>query len=393
MNAKLIIYIVSFFIAFSAVASDQLQFIFSQGMKHSTNGEYSKAAKEFRAMLAIDASLERPRLELALALFKSKDYDGAKYHFERALLSIESYEVRQNIKLFISRIKQELPIINMTIGIVSDSNPNQETSAKTVKIGGIEFDLQTSSQDKSDKGYEFKINSKTPIDIEEKTFIRANLQHTDYPGRKNAQSYVSTSYGKHFPINSNSSITPEIGFHKFVYKDKGLYSGKTYALNYFNSINNNNSVELQLSRQELEYPEHQYMSGSNNSITSIYSTMASADNRFDIQLTYLKSKVLDESSSYNQPSFSVSNNREFKGGWSVGVTAKVNQKSYLGMDPFFGLKRKDKQKSAELTILNSLFEIKGVSPKLIVGIIKNTSNTELYEFDRNYVKLEFTEEF
>jgi outer membrane protein len=393
MSVKLFIYVVSFFISCSTLANEQLQFIFSQGMNYSTNGEYSKAVKEFRTMLAIDSSLARPRLELALALYKSKDYDGAKYHFERALLSIESYEVRQNIKLFISRIKQELPIVNMTIGIVTDSNPNQETSAKTVKIGGIEFDLQTYSQDKSDKGYEFRVNSKTPIDTEEKTFIRANLQHTDYPGSKNAQTYLSASYGKHFSINSNSSITPEIGFHKFVYKDKGLYSGKTYALSYFNSINNNSSVELKFSRQELEYPNYQYMSGSKNLITSVFSTTTSVDNRFDVQLSYLKAKVLDKATSYNQPSLSVSNNREFKGGWSIGVSATINQQTYLSMDPFFGLERKDKQKSAELTILNSLFEMNGVSPKLVVGVVKNASNTALYEFDKNYIKLEFTKEF
>lgn len=90
MNAKLIIYIVSFFVGFSAVASDQLQLVFSQGMQHSNNGEYTKAAKEFRKMLSIDASLERPRLELALVLFKSEQYEGAEYSTPKPLTDRKS---------------------------------------------------------------------------------------------------------------------------------------------------------------------------------------------------------------------------------------------------------------------------------------------------------------
>ena len=47
----------------------------------------------------------------------------------------------------------------------------------------------------------------------------------------------------------------------------------------------------------------------------------------------------------------------------------------------------------QMTIINSLFDINGLSPKVKFGIINNDSNINLYEFDRSYSKLEFTKEF
>ena len=75
------------------------------------------------------------------------------------------------------------------------------------------------------------------------------------------------------------------------------------------------------------------------------------------------------------------------------LIGKLNKKQYLKEDPFFGVKREDKEKTIELTILNSLFDINGLSPKVRFGIIYNDSNINLYEFDRSYSKLEFTKEF
>ena len=157
MIQKLTLFVSIFILSLSVFANSKLQLMFTQGMEYSINGEYTDAAKEHRKMLAIDPLLERARIELAYVLYKSGDYEGARYHFEKVLATVDSINVRLNIKNLLNQIKQELPQTNLIIGFISDSNPNQETSSRKVTIGGVEFDLDT-LQDKSKNGYELIIN-------------------------------------------------------------------------------------------------------------------------------------------------------------------------------------------------------------------------------------------
>lgn len=393
MNTKLIVYIVSFLISYPVIASEKLQFIFSQGMSHSTNGEHSKAVKEFRAMLSIDSSLARPRLELAYTLFKLKEYKGAEYHFKKVLTTVKSKKVKVNIRNFLSQIRQKLPQLNLTIGFVSDTNPSQETSAKKVTIGGMEFDLNTASEGGSESGYEVNINAKIPVNVVDKTFVRAGLEYTDYSGDNNEKIFLSTSYGKHFSLNNSSSITPEVGVHRFIHKGNTLYSGKNIGINYFNAFNDSVNAELSYKLLDYKYPDYSHMDGRKSVATAIVSNLISQNNRVNAQLSVLDSDSVDKTISYRQSGLTISNTREFNGGWSAGLTATVNKKSYLKRDPFFGVIREDKEKTVEFSILNSLLNIQGMSPKLKLGRVVNDSNIVLYEYDRNYSKLEFTKEF
>ena len=147
MIHKFILFVVFFSLSLSSFADSKLQLMFEKGMEFSTSGAFILAAKEYRKMLAVDPLLQRPRIELAYALYKSGDYEGARYHFEKVLSTLESPNVRLNIKKILSKIKQELPQINLTVGFANDSNPNQKTSSNKVIIGGLEYDLN-SIQDK-----------------------------------------------------------------------------------------------------------------------------------------------------------------------------------------------------------------------------------------------------
>ena len=390
---RIIILILTLVFCQTSIANEKLQSIFSIGTTYSSNGEFNKAIKEFRKMLVIDPTLVRPRLELALNLYKSGEYESAKYHFIRVLSSNMSVNVRNNVNALLNKIKQELPIINFSINLVSDTNPNQESSASTVNIGGFEFSLGDVSQDKHQNGYQFIVNSKVPINSREKTFIKANLQHTDYPGKDNAQSYISTSIGKHYIFNDGSTLTPEAGLHNFIHKDNSLYSGKTLSLKYIKPIDKTSHTELTLNSLEMKYPEFNHLDGWRHTLSVMVTKIPTPDNRWDFQATYLTSNQKDKTSTFIQPGISLSSTQELSDGWTLGATVKLNKKTYQQVDPFFGKVREDNVTSAEVTILNSLLQIDGISPRLHIGRIKNDSNMDIYKYNSSYIKLEFSKEF
>ena len=390
---RIIILILTLVFCQTSIANEKLQSIFSIGTTYSSSGEFNKAIKEFRKMLAIDPKLVRPRLELALNLYKSGEYESAKYHFIRILSSEIPISVRNNVNALLNKIKQELPIINFSINLVSDTNPNQESSASTVNIGGFEFSLGDASQDKHQNGYQFIVNSKVPINSREKTFIKANLQHTDYPGKDNAQSYISTSIGKHYIFNDGSTLTPEAGLHHFIHKDNSLYGGKTFSLKYIKPIDKTSHTELSLNSLEMKYPEFNHLDGWQHTLLAKVTKIPTPDNRWDFQASYLTSNQKDKTSAFVQPGISLSSTQELSDGWTLGATVKLNKKTYQQADPFFGKIREDKTNSVEVTVLNSLLQIDGISPRLHIGRIMNDSNMSLYKFNRSYIKLEFSKEF
>jgi len=377
----------------SAISDNGLQSVFLKGVKYSLTGQHSLAVKEYRRLLSIDSTLERPRLELAHTLFKLKDYKGAEYHFKKVLTTVKSEKVKINIRGFLSQIRQKLPHLNLVVGFVSDTNPNQETSVKKVTIGGMEFDLNTTSKVESKSGYEVSVNAKVPINIKDNTFIKANLEYTDYSGRSNEKTFLSTSYGRHFSLNNHSSITPEVGIHRFIHKGSTLYRGKNIAINYFNALNDSINAELNYKLLDYKYPDYSHIDGKKTITTAAVSNLISQNNRVNAQLSILDSDSVDKTISYRQSSLSISNTQEFNGGWSVGLTATVNKKNYLKKDPFFGVIREDREKTIEFSLLNSLFDVQGMSPKIKIGRVENDSNIVLHKFDRNYSKLEFTKEF
>ena len=374
-------------------ANEKLQSLFIQGINHSLKSEYIQAAGFYRKMLVIDSSLPRPRLELAHVLFKNGDYKGARYHFEKVLASVKSTSVKNNIRTFLNQIREEMPQFNLTFGFTQDSNPNQETSSKKVIIGGFEFELGSTDKGKSDTGYEVKIDSKIPLNNKGKTFIKTNIEHTDYSGTSNAKTYLSASYGKHITLGLDSSITPQIGHHKFIYKSNPLYGGNTLGLSFFKRIDNKSSIELDTSLLDYNYPDYSHMDGLKKSMVLQYSNNPSSNNQYKFQASKLLSDAKDKSIAFSQTGLLINNVRDISNGWVVGLTGKVNNKKYQKIDPFFGVIRDDKERAVEASIINTQYEMYGLSPRLVIGKANNKSNIPLYEFDRTYSKMEFTKEF
>ncbi len=380
---------------FSPVASanSQLQNLFSSGMKHAAEGDYNAAIAEFHKILATDSSLLRPRLELALALYKNEDYTIAKHHFEYVLASGAPQNVRDKVNMFLSKIRQELPIISMSVELISDYNPTQESSSETVTIGGFEYKINNSYNDKIRYGYSVTTSAKVPLKSVWRSYLNVVLQHSDYAEVDNEATYLSASLGKHYRISPRQTISPEVGFHHFLYRNHSLYKGRRFSLNYLNIINDTSSVNLDWNSSEMDYEDYLYLNGWQHKIAARYTKVGTSNSRWDIQATYLKANLEDKSSSFNQTGLSMSRKSEWGKGWVAGANLEVRSRAYQAISPFFGLHREDLEKTITLSLLNRRLQIYNFSPQLSLVSTKNNSNVSLYEFDRSYVKIGLSKEF
>ena len=393
-------FLLAYLILFSTLAlatntHSQLQAIFKAGMTAVKNGDYQLASEQFRKMLKNNPNLLRPRLELARVLYENGDYVQAKYHFEQVLSSPLPHAVRQNIKDFLLRIRQQLPSLQLSIDIAF--NEKIPSRAKTTYLFGIPSSEPVRYRNTGIRRhrYNFIAGSKIPINHKTQTFTKLKLEHSDSDGSKNATTYLKTTLGKHYKFAKAASFTPEIGFHHLIYQDHKLYNGKTLSFRYFKPVSLANYLTFTYSYKQLNYAKnYQYSSGSERILSSSFIKLPSVDSRLELQLSYIKYKAQDKSSAFKQPSLNFSYSQDLKNGWTIGFNLKANRRKYQKPNLFdAGIRKKDKQKTLEITILNRLWRIKNTSPKLTIGKTKNSSNIDIYGKSEPYIKLGFSQQF
>lgn len=193
-----------------------MQTLFLSGLIHLARGRYTEAAEEFRIMLARDPTLLRPRLELARTLYLAGDYQAARYHFEQVLAAPLPDTVRQNVLAYIGAVRNHLPSFSLSLDIVSDSNPKQATSNKTIEIAGETFLLNEDARAKDEYGLQAILQAKFPIPSDPTWYLTGFGELYDYPARDLDQLYLQALGGKHFP-GTRQEFNLEAGVHYGAY--------------------------------------------------------------------------------------------------------------------------------------------------------------------------------
>ena len=132
-----------------------------KGVKHTDSGvkeNYNLAVRAFRGMLVEDPSQLRVRLELARALFSrgnclrppsnlfkhllGDDCWAAEQHFIRVLGADVPPQVALNVRRFIQVCRaRKRATGSLSVALAPDTNVNTSTSAQTVNIFGLPFQL------------------------------------------------------------------------------------------------------------------------------------------------------------------------------------------------------------------------------------------------------------
>jgi outer membrane protein len=369
-----------------------LAVLFLAGMVANAEEDYAKAADEFRAMLARDPSLIRPRLELALALQKSGDRQAAKYHYQQVLSANLPDAVKRNVYKQLGDIRERLPSLRLSLDLVSDSNPKQATNSRVVIIGGRPFTLNDAGSAKSETGLLVTADASMPLPSNPTWYAHAYGEAYEYPGRELDLLYGEASVGKRFDFGEHSASL-EAGAHGSIYQHKELYNGLLARGSIFMRPLPKLALLLDTSVKTYDYPNLSYLSGNLTAlgVTSIY--VPAPTQRWDFGANVAYYHADEAAYSYTQPGLSARFLQEWSGGWITGLRLQGLVADYDAPDPFFGETRHDKEGRIELDVLNRKIKLWAFSPRLLVGYVKRNSSIELYTYDRTYVRVGLSTEF
>ena len=366
--------------------------LFLSGMIHLARGRHAQAAEDFRAMLVRDPTLLRPRLELGRALYLAGDYQTSRYHFEQALAAPLPDTVRQNVLTYIGAIRNRVPSFALSLDIVSDSNPKQATSSRTIEIAGQTFVLNEDARAEEEYGLLATLQAKFPLPSNPDLYLTGYGEIYDYPGRDLDQLYLQVMGGKYFP-GARHEFNVEAGIHHGSYQGRGLYSGPAARVAYGIRLRPNLFLTAGLDAREFNYEDYRYLTGWQYSQNLELRYALSTDKSIRPGLFFIQHDAQEAPYAYDAMGITVRYTQEWRGGWIAGLYAQYGVFRYRGDDVLLGVARDDDEWRVELSLTNRALVIKGFAPRLTLGAVERDSTIDLYAFDRRYVRLGFTREF
>lgn len=375
-----------------AIDPPDLQTLFLSGMLHLAASRYDKAAQEFRLMLTRDPSLLRPRLELARALYLNRDYDSARYHFEQVLATQLPDTVRANVLSYISDIRTRVPSFNISVDIVSDSNPRSATSSRTVEIAGQPFVLTEDSRAKQKYGLQMSAQAKLPLASNPNWYATGYIENYDYPGRELDQTYVQLIGGRHFEWTTQE-VNIELGGHYGAYQGTDLYRGPVGRVSYSARLRPSLWGNITLDARQFDYQGYPSLNGWQYAQSVELRWAPSTSAMLAPNLFFIQRDARDPASAFDAIGLGLRYGQEWPGGWLTQLTANYSKFDYGGVDNLLLKVRKEDEWRAEFSIAHRQFRLRGFVPRITFGYVDHRSNLDFYAFDRFYLRVGVTKDY
>lgn len=376
----------------SEATAPHLEVLFLLGMVAQDEKQYAQAAEYFRQMLSRNPELVRPRLELAKALRMAGENQAAKYHYEQVMSMRLPLTVIYNIQQELFQIRETSPSYRLSFDLVSDTNPNQNTKARTIFIGGVPFTLSEPNKDNLIHGWRAGADVNLPLPSNPTWYASGFATITNYPGTNLDSGYLQASVGKRFDFGLNN-VAVESGYHVSSFQEKSLNDGYLFRTRGFYRINPKLGFIGDAYYKTYKYDRFTYLDGEQYGLRTFLNFVPTAKNRLELGLLINAYDAKEEPYSYTQPEIFARYSQEIRGGWIAGLRLETNKTVYKDNDPFFAIKREDSQTTTTIEILNRRLNFFTFTPQVSIGYLKHKSNIELYAFDRVIGRLGFVKEF
>ncbi len=140
-----------------AMTDAEIEALFNEALNESEAGDLSRAIAIYESILSERPDMDRVRLELALANFRSLNYSVARRQAEQVLADPGTPEnVKRTIRQFLAEIDKEsqphLWTPYISLGYIHDDNINVGPGTSVVDVGGATFLLDPSATPRTGNG-------------------------------------------------------------------------------------------------------------------------------------------------------------------------------------------------------------------------------------------------
>jgi outer membrane protein len=371
--------------------------LFLMGELNTRRRKFAEAIPYYRKILVDHPTVVRVRLDLARALFETKDDDSAEYNFHLALAEGSLPDtVIDNVERYLAIIRSRKHFVwDLNFGLAPDTNINTAAAADHVTLFGLPFTLSQQARQQSGIGVTGTVDGEYRYDLTPDIRWRtgALLYRLEYPGNTIFDDMTARVYGGPQWLFKDGDISVLgvgserwYGDHPYSVSAGGRLEGQYWLTkrflwsSYLEGLSANYHQQTFLDGYYLDHAN--YLS---------YYIDPSSFVRGTAGIGYQPTASPSFTNWYYRLGFAYQ--REFAWGITANVAPEVRWWYYLGPDPLVGVRRKDRQYFVNLSVYKRDFTIFGFSPVLSYSYTTNESNDPLFKYNRNQFQLGFTRQF
>ncbi|MGV6988900.1 surface lipoprotein assembly modifier [Testudinibacter sp. P80/BLE/0925] len=370
--------------------------LFLAGQIAEQQQDWQSAVGYYRHMLSFDATLRRPRLELARALAKMGELNASEYQFNLALSQKLPEPVQNNVFSMLQNLKAETSSFNLQLALLPSSNINQGTQQRSVILNdGKEYTLSQSSRAKRGVGLQIALEGEQRFGEEYKWFLNGALTNLDYANRQSDQTATRLSVGRSFGNQRGHAWDLSLGGQHLLYQHKGLYQGVLGRINYSWRLKPDWKLALAWETQQLHYrPEYAYQRGWQHWLSANLTHIAQGRTVYFWGVQQGFNQAAERNYSYRTFGVRTGVRHHFDfAQLTLGGSLTYTQTDYRDRAPFFGVIRHDKRWSGSVDLLKRNWSWKGFAPRLSFHYTDNRSTIPLNQYKNKQVRLVFSKEF
>jgi tetratricopeptide (TPR) repeat protein len=369
------------------VEVDPLEMLFLTGMLSTAQGRDEQAIEAFRRILNQRPDLVRVRLELARALFRAGEDGAARHHFERALGARLPEAVEDNVRRYLEHIRRRrMWSLDVGVGILPDSNINTGSNQQYVSIGGLPFTLSTEAREKSGIGAQLSVQGTKSVRLADRWQLRAfgSALRRDYPDSVFDDMIV------------RGGIGPRRLFERGEFGIAPFYSERRFGndiLNRADGLRADGQWQFAprfIAEGALEYQRVTYPSfpDRNGGVTWSFLGMrylASAETQLLLGVDYYRDDARDPTFRNESTGWTLGHFRDWAWALSTGVTVRVADTQYQGIQPLFGEYRNDRFTTITANLTKRDWSFYDFVPTVSITFFDNDSSIPFYSFQRRQV--------
>ncbi|MDE0174794.1 MAG: surface lipoprotein assembly modifier [Defluviicoccus sp.] len=361
-----------------------------------------EAIAAFRAMLVVEPSLVRVRLELARAFFLKGEDGLATRHFERVLAGQPPAAVALNVNRFLNIMRaRKRWSLRVGAALAPDSNISGQTREGTILIdtpfGRLPF-TYSGAPPRSGVGVAVWAGGEYQHPVNRRWRLRAggDIHRREYRGSRFDRMTVSGHLGPRWLVGRASSASLLASARQSRLADEEDWRDLGIRAEGRHRLDRRTTAHLNASRRDRRYKDRSWLHGPVTDLSGGVGWAATPTTRFDIALGWGSQRTNRKRERHFHRWGRLGVTVLLPYGFTVGGAGTLRRTDYEGSwAPFVlgGGPRRDLTRSIRLDVHNRAFTVGGFSPQVSLVQEQRTSNAQLHGYDRISGELRFVRLF
>lgn len=366
-------------------APAQIQSQFGIAMDRLQSGEVA-AATEILANLASETDSPRIRLEWARALFLAQRYDESREVFEMVLETPGlPWQVEENIHTYLDRIDRAAGSVDLSLAIITETNPKNFTSVKQVELLGMTLNVVPPDDNEPLTGIEYGLDAYAPLLANRRLSGHVNASFTDYP-----RSEFDELNGRAeliLDLRGNDRLLLKAG-SGIGYQDGRRFYRQPFVGARVNFPLQRDRLALEMQASRIFFDSMPSFDGPRQSASLSWTRYLSGNRGLTLNLGL--QRAITRHPADSSRTLSVSGRYTLPGGWRqsrIEPSIQLSRKRHDDTNPYFGGLREDDSATIGIDWVAKGFRLFGLTPRIGVSWTKNESTLPYYSYHKSNLVL------